>query len=189
MELLRGRTLADMLGSDGPPPWQRSLELLVQLCAGLRAAHDQGFVHRDIKPENVFVCADGTLKIMDFGIAKDGDDQRKVTRAGVIVGTPEYMSPEQIEDAGKVGPATDLYAVGVMMYELFTGSVPFDGAPMAVLVGHVDREAVPPRRKNPDIPEGVEAIILELLIKDPQKRLASATELARRLRSALRDLR
>jgi tRNA A-37 threonylcarbamoyl transferase component Bud32 len=199
MELLNGTDLADVLQRDGTVSVERGLELATQVCRALAAAHEQGVVHRDLKPENVFLVRDSNgrevVKIVDFGIAqlKDGtgDGGKKLTRTGMIFGTPEYMSPEQA--SGKpIDHRVDVYAVGVILYEMFAGRVPFVGDTfMGVLTQHMFEQPPPLAHVNPQCaasPE-LEAVIFKALAKDPAQRYASMSALAEelnRLRSGQR---
>ncbi|MEZ4392489.1 MAG: serine/threonine-protein kinase [Polyangiales bacterium] len=198
MELLVGTDLADVLHRDTTLAPERGIDIAIQICRALAAAHREGVVHRDLKPENVFLVRsdDGreVVKIVDFGIAqlKDGaEGGRKLTRTGMIFGTPEYMSPEQA--AGRpIDLRVDVYATGVILYEMFTGRVPFHGDSfMGVLTQHMF-EAVPAMREiNPSCAanEDLEAVIFKALAKDPAQRYANMTELAedlQRVRSGLR---
>jgi serine/threonine-protein kinase len=179
MELLRGESLKDRMRR--PMAFAEALEYLVQACRGLQAVHDAGVVHRDVKPDNFFVTDTGVLKVMDFGIAKHHATPG-VTVAGSIAGTPQYMSPEQIGDFSKVTHATDLYALGICAYELFTGALPFTHAELVpLLMMHVNQAPEPPRKKNPAIPEDLERVILRLLAKDPSRRYPSCSALAEEL--------
>jgi hypothetical protein len=185
MELLTGTDLGGLI--DGKPmELARGLRYLVQACAGLALAHDKGVIHRDIKPANFFVTRDDSLKVMDFGIAKRSTAQAAMTQAGFIAGTPAYMSPEQINNFAAVSHRTDIYALGVVAYELFTGGVPFDHEEMMqLLMMHLTTLPEPPRQRNPEIPEELEAIILKLLEKDPAKRIQSCRELGDQLSKIL----
>lgn len=179
MELLIGADLKTLFGK--PLAIGRGTRYLIQACAALQTAHDIGIVHRDVKPENFFVTEDDALKVMDFGIAKQ-QQGAGLTVAGMIAGTPEYMSPEQINNFGKVTHSTDIYALGVIAYEMFTGKVPFYNADlMPLLMMHVQQRPPPPRKQNPSIPEDLENIILRLLEKEPSKRFPSCKELAQAL--------
>jgi eukaryotic-like serine/threonine-protein kinase len=179
MELLSGRELRSYM--TGPMPIGQAIEFLLQACAGLQAAHDKGIIHRDVKPENFFITEHGVLKVMDFGIAKR-QTTKGLTVAGMIAGTPEYISPEQINDFGSVSAATDLYALGIIAYELFTGTVPFTAEElMNLLMMHLTEPPTPLRSRNPEVPEHVEAIVLKLLEKKPADRYASCNALARAL--------
>lgn len=176
MELLRGKSLKERMES--PLEFTEALGLLIQACAGLQAAHDAGVIHRDVKPDNFFVTNEGVLKVMDFGIAKQFAAPG-VTVAGSIAGTPQYMSPEQIGSFSTVTAATDLYALGICAYELFTGAVPFAHAELVpLLMMHVNELPVPPVERNPSIPPDLNAAILRLLEKDPAQRFASCRELS-----------
>lgn len=184
MELLTGKSLKDQMAQ--PIELRTALGYLVQACHGLQAVHDAGVVHRDVKPDNFFVTNDGVLKVMDFGIAKQ-HAVPGVTVAGSIAGTPFYMSPEQISNFSTVSHLTDLYALGVCAYEMFTGRVPFNHAELVpLLMMHVNNAPEPPRKVNPSIPPGLEAVILKLLAKDPAQRIQSCRDLAQVL-GAVRD--
>ncbi|MBI5547746.1 MAG: serine/threonine protein kinase, partial [Deltaproteobacteria bacterium] len=183
MELLEGAVLTSLLGA--PMEVRRGVGYLVQACDGLQAAHDQGIVHRDVKPDNFFVTWDGVVKVMDFGISKPRV-ATGLTQVGMVAGTPQYMSPEQINNFTTVTAATDLYALGVVAYEMFTGSPPFQHADlMPLLQMHVGQLPRPPRELVPALPKALEAIILTCLQKDPARRYASCADLSQALRAAL----
>jgi serine/threonine-protein kinase len=153
------------------------------MVAGLAAAHAAGIVHRDVKPENLFVTSDGLLKLMDFGIARVGAGQR-LTAAGLLLGTPLYMAPEQINSFGNAGPAADLYALGVVAFELLVGRPPFQGQEMmATLSQHLYEPPPQPCELRPDLPAPVGELLLELLEKDPARRAGPASAVAQRLRA------
>ena len=180
MELLVGHSLDDLMAA----PWmlRRALDCLIQVCEGLEAAHSQGVIHRDIKPGNLFLTREGLAKIMDFGIARERAAPG-VTQAGMIVGTPEYLAPEQIR-GDAAAETSDLYALGVVAYEMFTGRRPFvhdDLLPLLQM--HLMTPPTPPRRHKPSLPPALEAAILTLLEKDPAKRFPSARALADVLKS------
>jgi serine/threonine-protein kinase len=187
MEYLEGVSLSD--AAKEPLGSVRALEIMGQVCVGLAAAHDKGIIHRDMKPENVFLVrrhGREVAKILDFGIAKvSGADSGNpnLTRTGTIFGTPHYMSPEQA--LGKsLDKRTDVYSVGVILYEIFTGGVPFRGDSfMAILTQHVTAQPVPPRLAAPDraIPAGIEAAILRAMAKEPEARFQTMQELAAEL--------
>ena len=171
MELLRGQSLGDMLGV--PMDIDIGLQILLQACAGLQAAHERSVVHRDVKPDNIFVTSDGSVKIMDFGIAKNSVKAGQTT-FGTIAGTPEYMSPEQINDFSAAGPAADQYSLGVVAYEMFTGQVPFAHEHMVLLLTmHLESVPLPPREVNPDLPVELEQVILRMLSKEAKDRFES----------------
>ena len=174
MELLVGHSLEELNGS----PWalRRGLDCLIQICEGLAAAHAQGVIHRDIKPGNLFLTQEGLAKIMDFGIARQRT-ARGLTQVGMIVGTPEYMSPEQIRGE-TTRETSDLYALGVVAYEMFTGKKPFVHDQLIPLLQmHLTSAPVPPSQHKPGLPSRLEAAILTLLRKDPQERFPSALAL------------
>jgi len=186
MELLRGSDLKRIL--NGPMRIDRGIDLLIQACAGLKAAHDRGIVHRDIKPENLFITSDGGLKILDFGIAK-GQLAKGVTIAGMVAGTPEYISPEQIDNFTAVTPVSDLYSLGVVAYEMFTGRLPFQARELVpLLMMHINDAPPPPRSVLPSIPEPLEALILKLLAKKPEQRFPDGAALAGALENIRRQL-
>jgi serine/threonine-protein kinase len=184
MEALDGESLARILHRDGPMPVARALPVFLQICRALGAAHQRGIVHRDLKPENVFVMrrTDGTdfVKVLDFGIAKGpgAPDTKRLTRAGSIIGTPEYMSPEQAS-ATTIDQRSDVYAFGVLAYETLTGRLPFDGdTPLATLMKHQSDAPLPPRQLRPELPPEVEELVLRALVKRPEGRQQSMQEVA-----------
>jgi serine/threonine protein kinase len=180
MEYIPTGTLADLEGS--ALSHEKICELFIGICRGLSAAHNAGFVHRDIKPDNILIDANGHPQVTDFGIVKSlGTKNTAITLAGGTIGTPQYMSPEQIK-AEKLDGRSDLYSVGVMMYNLLEGHVPFyDETPSAVYIKHVTTTAPPLSKKN----SSYQAIIKKLLRKDPENRYLDALELIK----ALQDLR
>lgn len=161
--------------------------LLASACDGLEVAHRIGIVHRDIKPENLFVTNDGVMKVMDFGIAKQTRKQG-LTIAGMVVGTPEYMAPEQAHGHMAVTPSADLYSVGIILYALATGQLPFRHHELLpLLLMHINEAPIPPRHLNPACPVQVEQLILELLSKTAEQRPPSAAAVAARLRRLRSD--
>jgi serine/threonine-protein kinase len=184
MELLEGRSLDALTGRPIAP--QVVVELLLQAVTGLGAAHARGIVHRDIKPANFFLADDGTVKLMDFGIAKRQSPQAGLTAAGFLAGTPHYMAPEQIDNFSKATPLSDLYAIGVMAFELLTGRVPFEHEDlMALLMMHLRAPVPSVRALVSDVPPELDVLVGSLLAKDPAARPQSCDEVARRLRRVL----
>jgi eukaryotic-like serine/threonine-protein kinase len=185
MEYVRGITLRDMLGQSGRLPYSAAVWLARQLLAGLAAAHALDILHRDIKPENVLLDSGGNLKLMDFGLARPLERQEPgQTREGWLVGTPHYLAPEQIE-LREPDKRSDVYACGVVLFELFTGRLPFDGAsPMDVLMKHLKQPPPRPSELWPEMPPALEALILACLAKDAAGRPADAGELLERLERA-----
>ncbi|MFB9578623.1 serine/threonine-protein kinase [Streptomyces yanii] len=171
MELVDGDSLAGLLAVCGPLPAERVARIAAQGAAGLAAAHRQGIVHRDIKPANLLLGADGTLKIGDFGIARFLDDPgAALTATGQIVGTSLYLAPERA--LGRTaGPASDVYSLGCVLYQLLTGRPPFQAdSALAVLHQHLDSTPVPPRQLGADLPPAFESYLLGLLAKEPESR-------------------
>jgi len=185
MEYVRGITLRGMLEQSGRLPHSAAVWLARQLLAGLAAAHALDILHRDIKPENVLLDSGGNLKLMDFGLARPvRRESPGATREGFLVGTPHYLAPEQIE-AKEPDKRSDVYACGVVLFELFTGRLPFDGAsPMDVLMRHLQQPPPRPSELWPEIPPALEALILACLAKDPAARPRDAGELLERLERA-----
>ncbi|MFI9050125.1 protein kinase [Streptomyces sp. NPDC053427] len=182
MQYVDGADLSDHLAEHDPYPWQWAASAAAQLCAVLAAVHAVPIVHRDLKPRNVMVRPDGTLVVLDLGIASALDtDTTRLTHTGSPLGSPAYMAPEQAM-GGAVGPHTDLYALGILLHELLSGQVPFAGSTaLGVLHRHLYEDPVPVRRLRPDVPEPLEALVLRLLRKDPAARPADAQEVYRAL--------
>jgi serine/threonine protein kinase len=180
MELLEGRTLRDVLAHDAPLDTARAVSMMLQTAAAVGAAHDAGVIHRDLKPANIFVVqrkdAPPYIKVLDFGIAKlaadalDDDDTNTLTQVGAMIGTPRYMSPEQC-DGAKLTPASDVYSLGIILYEMLTGTTPFNGtSPLAIAVKHSSSPPRSPREFVATIPAAIEEIVLHALEKKPENR-------------------
>ena len=179
MERLRGGTVLGRARSDGFTPAQ-ACALAIAACAGLHYAHRRGVLHRDVKPENLMFSTDGVLKVTDFGIAKVvGGAATVATRAGDVLGTPAYMAPEQAQ-GGELTPATDVYALGTVLYQLLSGQLPYpaDSNPIAMLYRHVHEDPVPLGQVAPRIPVAVAAVTARALARDPMRRYADAEQLA-----------
>ena len=176
MELLEGRDLHRLVVEEGPLSPERAVFLLAQVCHSLEEAHARGLVHRDIKPANLFVCRRGLdvdfVKVLDFGLVKlqDGAERTQLTMDDAISGTPAYIAPE-MATGGAVDHRADIYAIGCVAFYLLTGSVVFAGeTPMAMVFAHAQREAPSPLSLRPDLPAGLDALILACLRKDPAAR-------------------
>jgi serine/threonine protein kinase len=175
MELVRGTDLKTVVRQQGALDPLKVAEYGAQACAALSVAHGYGIIHRDIKPQNIVLTPDGAIKVMDFGIARAVDSDS--TQTGSVLGTAQYVSPEQAQGR-KLGPESDLYSLGVVLYELATGRPPFEGdTPVSVALKHVNDEVTPPRQLNPDVPPALEAVILKAMRKDPSQRYHSAEEM------------
>jgi WD40 repeat protein/tRNA A-37 threonylcarbamoyl transferase component Bud32 len=188
LEFCPGGSLAAELEGTPLPPLEAA-GLVETLARAMHAAHGAGVVHRDLKPANVLLGADGTPKVTDFGLAKKLDDTAGQTASGTIMGTPSYMAPEQAGGRLKeVGPATDVYALGAVLYELLTGRPPFRAAtPLDTVLQVISEEPVPPGRLNPKVPRDLETVCLKCLQKEPARRYASAEALADDLRRFLEE--
>src|SRR5690349_17880374 len=175
MEYLDGRTLKELLVKNGPTPVPIAIDYARQILGALAFAHRNGIVHRDIKPHNIVVGSDGRLKVTDFGIARSGASQ--MTEAGSIVGTAQYLSPEQARGA-PVDPRSDLYSLGIVLYEMLTGTVPYTGeAPAEVAMKHLRAVAEPPSTFRPEVPRDLDAVVMRALAKEPEDRYSSAEEM------------
>jgi len=179
MEYVRGTDLKSLIQQRGPVTAEKAAEYGAQVAAALSVAHGYDIIHRDIKPHNIVLTPDGTVKVMDFGIARAVNTN--MTQTGSVLGTAHYVSPEQAQGR-TLGPASDLYSLGVVLYELTTGRVPFEGdTPVAVALKQVNEDPVPPRQVNPDIPPAMETVIMRAMQKDPAARYSSAEEIRRDL--------
>jgi tRNA A-37 threonylcarbamoyl transferase component Bud32 len=196
MEFLHGRPLQELVRPGAPLPLGRAGPILLQCCRALQAAHERGIVHRDFKPDNVFlVDRDGRtdfVKLVDFGIAKLTDPtSAHLTQTGTVIGTPAYMSPEQASGEPSIDARSDVYSLGVTMFQMFTGKVPFaDAGPSfgKILTAHLYQPPPPPRTLNPEIPAQLEEIILKTLEKNPDDRYQTMSELHEALRGCMEEL-
>lgn len=176
MEYVQGRDLKAIITQGGPLLPERAVEIAMSICTALEVAHSNGIVHRDIKPQNIIVTIDNQIKVMDFGIARTAGGSA-MTQTGTIMGTAQYISPEQAQ--GRVAdPRSDLYSLGVVLYEMLTGKVPFDGDnPVAIAYKHVREDPLAPSLMNPDISPELEAVVMKALAKNPENRYQSAVEM------------
>ncbi|HJX48882.1 MAG TPA: Stk1 family PASTA domain-containing Ser/Thr kinase, partial [Gaiellaceae bacterium] len=175
MEYLDGRSLKELILSRGPAPLNVAIEYVRQILSALRFAHRHGIVHRDIKPHNVLVDAEGRVKVTDFGIARAGASQ--MTEAGSIVGTAQYLSPEQARGTN-VDQRSDLYSLGIVLYELLTGTLPFNGdTPVEIAMKHLSQTPELPSVLRPELPRELDLVVTRALAKDPDERYQSAEEM------------
>src|SRR5437879_3564709 len=187
MELVDGVTLEQQLKA-GPIPIANAINYISQVLSALGYAHQHGVVHRDIKPANMMVTADGTVKLMDFGIAKAAAD-RKLTMTGTTMGSLYYMSPEQIKGMSNLDARSDLYSVGVSLYEIVTGKKPFDGdSQFAIMAAHLEKTPVPPITYDAALPSILNDVILMSITKDPEKRFQSAQAFAGALSNVAKSI-
>ncbi len=176
MEYVEGRDLKDIILQGGQLLPERAVEIAMSICLALEAAHAQGIVHRDIKPQNIIVTYDNKIKVMDFGIARTTGGSA-MTETGTIMGTAQYISPEQAQGR-TADPRSDLYSLGVVLYEMLIGKVPFDGEnPVAIAYKHVREDPLPPSMINPDISPELEAVVMKALSKNPENRYQSSVEM------------
>ena len=182
MEFVEGRTLKDIIRERGPAPPEASADITLQILRAARFAHKRGIVHRDIKPHNVLIDTEGRVRVTDFGIARAGVSD--MTETGSVMGTAQYLSPEQAQ--GKpVDARSDLYSIGIVLYELLTGRVPFDAeSPVSVALMQVSETPVPPMELNPEVPPALDAVTLRAMAKDPERRYQDADEFIAALESA-----
>src|SRR4051812_28740803 len=186
MELIPGHTLRDTIGKEAPLSTARSLALLEPIVSALAAAHQAGLVHRDVKPENVLISDDGRIKVADFGLAKAMSATTQHTATGVLIGTVSYVAPELVVE-GRSDARADVYAVGVILYELLTGKKPHEGeTPIQVAYKHVHEDVPPPSRLSPGVPDYVDALVSRATARDREQRPADAGVLLHHLRRVKR---
>ncbi len=187
MRLLRGGSLSSMM-AEGPLNIERACDIFTQIARGLHYAHTRGVIHRDLKPSNILLDEAGNAYLTDFGLAKMLEDSQHLTKTGTIVGTPSYMSPEQLRGDVTVGPRSDIYSMGVILYHMLVGRPPFDSTEtnmISVIYQHLEKNPTPPRELNSDISPEVEAVILKALAKNPDERFDTVDEMAHALNFAL----
>jgi serine/threonine-protein kinase len=187
MEYVQGKTLKDLISERGPVPAEEAARIGRQICEALRKAHSHRIIHRDVKPQNVLITNEGRVKVTDFGIAGAATGST-VTYPGALLGTVYYFSPEQAQ--GRYGDErSDLYALGVVLYEMLTGQVPFEGeSPVAVALKHIREAAVPPRELNPRVPPSAERVVMKAMVKEVERRYQTAADMLRDLEALQRQL-
>ena len=188
MEYVEGRTLRDVLRTEGRLPARRAMEIVAEVCGALDFSHRNGIVHRDIKPGNVMITTTGAVKVMDFGIARAlSDNAATVTQTAAVIGTAQYLSPEQARGES-VDARSDVYSTGCLLYELVTGHPPFTGdSPVAVAYQHVRENAAVPSSVSADVPRALDSIVMKALAKNPMNRYQSAADMRADLQRALAD--
>jgi serine/threonine-protein kinase len=188
MEYVDGKNLRDILKVHEKLDIARSLEITIQVCHALRHAHNRGIIHRDIKPENIMITREGVVKLADLGLAKRmaAENTAGITHAGSILGTPFYMAPEQAKDFSAVDSRSDIYSLGVTLYKMVTGKVPFDGrSPIEVMIKAIDGKKVPIRDLREEVPAELEEIVDRMMHKQPEKRYQQVDEVLRDLSRVL----
>ena len=186
MELVQGKTLKEIINSEGVLTWKWAVNIAMQIASALEMAHKRGIVHRDIKPHNIIITEDGIAKVTDFGIAKAVSNST-ITAFGTTIGSVHYFSPEQAK-GGFTDAKSDLYSLGVVMFEMLTGKVPFDAdTPVSVALKHMQEDPKEPVELNSDIPTAVNQIVVKAMQKEPTARYQNATEMLHDLSKALKD--
>jgi eukaryotic-like serine/threonine-protein kinase len=186
MEFVNGRTLRDVLRSEGHLAPRRAIEITAEICAALDFSHRGGIIHRDVKPGNVMITEAGAVKVMDFGIARAvTDSAATITSTAQVIGTAQYLSPEQARGE-TVDARSDVYSTGCLLYELLAGQPPFTGdSPVAIAYQHVREDPVPPSTRNPQVPEELDRIVLTAMAKSPERRYQTAGDMRADLQRAL----
>jgi eukaryotic-like serine/threonine-protein kinase len=188
-EFVDGENLKQLVNREGPLPVDRAVELAMQIARGLAFAHANGYVHRDVKPQNVLLNGDGEAKVTDFGIARSLDVKHGVTQTGTVLGTSDYIAPEQAQGQ-QVDEHTDVYSLGIVLYELLTGELPFSGDNfVAVAMQHINEVPPPVSTLRPEVPPRLDAAVTRALAKRPADRFATMADFGRELEACLEELR
>ena len=186
MELIKGKTLKEIIQEDGALPWKWSVNIAIQICSALEVAHKNNIIHRDIKPHNIIITEDGIAKVTDFGIAKAVSNST-ITAFGTTIGSVHYFSPEHAR-GGFTDAKSDLYSLGIVMYEMLTGRVPFDAdTPVSVALKHMQEKPIDPIKLNPSIPFAVNQIIMKAMQKEANLRYQSASDMLKDLEKSLKN--
>lgn len=186
MEFVNGVTLKDYISQKGTLPWREAVNIAIQICSAIEHAHRHHIVHRDIKPHNILLTGDGIAKVTDFGIAR-AVSSSTITMVGSTIGSVHYFSPEQAR-GGYIGEKSDIYSMGIALYEMVTGRIPFDGeTPVAVALKHIQEEAVAPREVSPDIPKALNDIIMKAVKKEQDQRYQTATDMLQDLYRVVKE--
>lgn len=187
MELIEGETLKDYIERIGVIPWREAADYSIQICEGIEEAHNNSVIHRDIKPQNIIMAADGILKITDFGIARATTQATMTMVNNNTIGTAHYLSPEQAR-GGYTDERTDIYSMGVVMYEMLTGTLPFDdNSPVAIAIKHLQENATPVSQINPEVPSSFEHIVMKAMAKEQDRRYTSVTDMITDLEKMLNN--
>lgn len=187
MEYVDGPTLKEILRMRGKLPIKQSVQIMLCLCEAIQTAHDNGVIHRDLKPHNILVASDGSVKITDFGIAKFVGSSTMTMASENVLGSVHYIAPEQAS-GGETDEKTDVYSLGITMYELLTGNLPFDGdTTVSVAIKHIQQSVPSPQRKNPDISHSLAACVMKACAKDPNIRYQTPGDFARDLLRTMKD--
>jgi tRNA A-37 threonylcarbamoyl transferase component Bud32 len=187
-EYIEGENLKRLIERRGPAPVEQALELAMQIARGLSFAHQQGLIHRDVKPQNILLNGDGQAKVTDFGIARSLDVKHGMTQTGTVLGTSDYIAPEQAQGQ-RVDEHTDVYSLGIVLYELLTSDVPFPGENfVAVAMRHINEEPPSIRERRPDVPPRVEAAVHRAMAKDPEARFPTMRDFCLELEACLAEL-
>jgi len=183
LEYIEGESCRNKLEQWGPFDWQRAVQIVRQVADALRYAHSKGIIHRDLKPENIMIDSDGNVRLADLGLAKEvAHGPSSATHDGDVLGTPYYMSPEQVKNPAEVDFRSDIYSLGATLYHMATGEVPFEApTPFEIMTKHLNEPVPPPLGVKPDLPEALNDVILRMMAKEPEDRYQSYDEMVAEL--------